>query len=277
MAYSPLIVVTNDDGILSPGLRASASAVANLGELLIVAPREQQSSAGRSFRGRGNAKAVGYAVRRKRVRAFAVAASPALTVRHAALLLADRRPDLLISGINYGENLGNGLTISGTVGAALEAASLGVPAIAVSLATAAEYHLSHSRAVDFGVAAHFACEFARRILNLGLPRNVDVLNINVPVGAQLTTPWRWTRVSRLSYFRSTLAEGRHGKRFTGYESNVDMNLLEPDSDIYAILVDKVVSVSPITFDLTATMAKDEIAKWGRRRTPRETYGQNVRR
>ncbi len=257
----PLIVLTNDDGIESPGLRAAVRAVLDLGELLVVAPREQQSSAGRAFYGRGRAHTVAYVVNRKHVRAFAVPASPAPTVRHAVLLLAGRKPALLISGINFGENVGNGVTISGTVGAAIEAANLGVPAMAVSLQTATEYHYTHSTAIDFSVAAHFTRQFARRVLARGLPPNMDVLNINVPQGARRSTPWRWTRVSRASYYRSRIEETRRGKRFTGYESNLDRESLERDSDIFALVFDRVVSLSPITFDLTARVTARELARW----------------
>lgn len=262
----PLIVLTNDDGIQSPGLRAAVRAVFDLGEVLVVAPREQQSSAGRAFYGRGRARAVTYSVNRKHVGAFAVPASPAATVRHAVLLLAERKPSLLISGINYGENVGNGVTISGTVGAAIEAANLGVPAMAVSLQTAAEYHLTHSTAVDFSVAAHFTRQFARRVLARGLPSDIDVLNINVPQGARRSTEWRWTRVSRSSYYRSRIEETRRGKRFTGYESNLDRDSLERDSDIFAVAFDRVVSVSPMTFDLTARVGARALARWKDRRS-----------
>lgn len=260
---APLIILTNDDGIKSPGLRAVARAVDDLGELLIVAPRVQQTSMGRAFHGRGHARAVIYLVNRHRVRAFAVPASPAIAVRHAVLLLAERRPALLISGINYGENIGSGVTISGTVGAAIEAAALGVPAIATSVETAVKYHRSHSTTVDFSVAAQFTRKFAQWILERGVPSGVDVLNINVPVNARETTPWCWTRVSRHSYFRSQVAETRRGKRFTGYELNVDPDAVEQDSDIHALLYEHLVSVSPLTIDLTARVRAPKLERWFR--------------
>ncbi|MBI5301941.1 MAG: 5'/3'-nucleotidase SurE [Chloroflexi bacterium] len=260
---APLIVLTNDDGIQSPGLRALARAVMPLGDVLIVAPLEQQSSMGRAFLGRGDAASVNYVVDGKRVRAFAVPTSPAVTARHAFLLLADRPPALLISGINYGENIGNGVTISGTVGAALEGANLGAPALAISVVTAPEFHMSHSDAVDFSVAAHFAAMFARRILARGLPAGVDVLNVNVPQEATESTPWRWTRVSRAAYFYSKIEETPQGKQFTGYESRVDLATLERDADVRAVIVDCVVSVSPLTLDLTARVAAKERARWSK--------------
>ncbi len=259
---TPLIVVTNDDGIKSPGLRAVARAIADLGELLIVAPREQQTSMGRSFHGTGVARSIIYSVNRRRVQAFAVPTSPAVVVRHAILLIADRVPSLVISGINYGVNIGSGITISGTVGAALESASLGIPAIAVSLDTEQKYHRSHSSAVDFTVAAQFARQFAECVLSFGMPKGVDVININVPSGASQTTPWRWTRVSRKTYFQSVIVETRAGRRFAGYERVVKPDEAEPDSDIYALFYDHTASVSPLTIDLTARVRKSVLEKWG---------------
>ncbi len=258
----PLIIITNDDGIRSPGLRAAVRAVMNLGEVLIVAPREQQSSAGRAFYGEGEAQAIHYEVDGKHIRAFAVPTSPAVTVRHACLLIADRPPALIVSGINYGENIGNGVTISGTVGAALEAANLGVPAMAVSLTTPPEFHQTYSDAIDFSIASHFTRYFARRVLTRGMPLGADVLNVNVPQVACKSTEWRWTRVSRAAYFHSIITETPR-RHFTGYESRVDLKTLEPDSDVHAVILDRVVSVSPLTLDLTAPVSPKERERWNR--------------
>jgi 5'-nucleotidase len=243
-----LIIVTNDDGIKSPGLLAAVAALRGLGEIIVVAPKTQQSSAGRAFYWRERD------VRRSRVRvggrvfqAYAVDASPAVAVRYALQLVATRPPSLVVSGINYGENLGNGLTISGTVGAALEASSDRVPALAVSLETAREYHASHSTVIDFKAAAYFTRLFAKRMLKGELPPEAQLLNVNVPGDAKRNTPWRVTRASRQAYFHSLVNHGR----FVGYDVKVDLATLERDSDIYANFVDHVVSVTPLTVDLTA--------------------------
>ena len=256
-------MLTNDDGIQSPGLRALARAMMILGEVLIVAPREQQTSMGRAFAGSGRVRQVDYRVDGKHVRAYAVSASPAIAVRNAVLLYADRTPALLVSGINYGENVANGITISGTVGAALEGAALGVPALAVSQATPLNYHRSYSDSINFACAAHVAETFARRILTRGMPRGADVVNLNVPEGANRKTPWRWTRVSRNSYFRSQVREGKRGKFLCGYEVDIVDQVPEQDSDVRAVIVDRVVSVTPLTFDLTANVNSSELARWGK--------------
>lgn len=261
MSDAPLLVLVNDDGIRSPGLRALARALESLGELLIVAPRDQQTSTGRAFLGGGVAQPMNFRVAGKRVRAFAVAASPALTVRYAVLICAARRPALVVAGINYGENVGSGITISGTVGAALEAASMGLPALAVSLVVPVEYHYSHSDKIDFTVAAHFAREFTRRILERGMPRGADVVNVNVPAEARPTTPWRWTRVSRYNYYRSIITPTPQGQVLGAYEWCLEPPP-ETDSDVRATMVDHVVSVSPLTLDLTARVSAREKARWG---------------
>lgn len=262
MSDVPLLVLVNDDGIRSPGLRALARALMGLGELLIVAPRDQQTSTGRAFLGGGVAKPVDFRVEGRRVRAFAVAASPALTVRYAVLICAERRPALVVAGINYGENVGSGITISGTVGAALEAASMDLPALAVSLVVPVEYHYSHSDKIDFTVAAHFARKFTQRILERGMPRGADVVNVNVPQNARTTTPWRWTRVSRYNYYRSVITQTPQGKVLGAYEWCLEPSP-EPDSDVRAVMVDHVVSVSPLTLDLTARVSAREKARWGK--------------
>ncbi len=259
----PLIVLTNDDGIRSPGLLALARAMMELGEVLIVAPHDQQTSMGRAFVGSGHVRPVDYRVDGKRLCAFAVAATPAIAVRNALILYTPRPPALVVSGINYGENVASGVTISGTVCAAIEAATLGAPALAVSQATPPQYHRSHSDSIDFGIAAFFAQQFARRILARGMPRGADVVNVNVPKGATPQTPWRWTRVSRINYFRSRVVDGKRGKLLRGYEVNLDRQTPERDSDVRAVMLDRRVSVSALSFDLTARVSAAEKARCGR--------------
>ena len=175
MTTRPLILLTNDDGIDSPGLHAVMEAVADLGELLVVAPISQQTAAGRSY-----PIALSKAIHQTEIYyngqqypAYKVDASPAQAVTLAVRELATRPIDLCISGINYGENLGSGVTISGTVGAALDAACFGIPALAMSLETPKELHLSHSPDVDFSTAAHFTRQFTERTLSKGHPAGVD--------------------------------------------------------------------------------------------------------
>jgi len=260
--HNPLILVTNDDGITSPGLRAAVQAALPLGQVLVVAPARQWSGAGRSMPPgpAGHSAPYPLKVDGQPVIAHQVDASPALVVSRALLELAPRRPALIISGINYGENLGTDVTISGTVGAALQGAALGIPALAASLQTPKETHANPSDSVDFTAAIHFTRLFARRILLATLPFDVDVLKVDVPDDATPETPWRLTRVSRHAYFVAAAPQQRNPAQSEriDYESLSHPERTEHDSDIYALAVDRVVSVAPLSLDLTSRVAYGEL-------------------
>lgn len=252
----PLILVTNDDGVTSPGLRAAVRAAMSLGDVLVVAPARQWSGAGRSMPHDvdGHTSRYPLEVDGQPITAYQVDASPALVVVRAVATLAPRRPTLLISGINYGENMGSDVTYSGTIGAALQGAVFGIPSLAVSLQTPKEMHVNPSDEADFGTAVHFARTFARWILHVTLPFDVDVLKVDVPDDAAPDTPWRLTRVSRHAYFVGVPPKSTDVQDPT---SNMDYQQLphpertEPDSDIYALAVDRAVSVAPLSLDLTS--------------------------
>ena len=267
---APLIIVTNDDGITSLGLRAAVRAALPLGEVLVVAPDRQWSGAGRSMPPGPKEGITRYSLEidGQPVTAYQVDAPPALVVVHAVKTLSPRQPALIISGINYGENLGSDVTISGTVGAALQGAIMGLPALAASLQTPKEMHVNPSDSVDFSTAAHFTRLFARRLLAMRRPFDVDVLKLDVPSNATPETVWRLTRISRHSYFvslppeRSSPAEAVP----TDYAPLLHPERTEPDSDIYALAVDRVVSVAPMSFDLTSRADREEMEEaltgWG---------------
>jgi 5'-nucleotidase len=164
----PLILLTNDDGINSPGLAAAASGLDSLGELLIIAPLDQQTSMGRSRKaygaGDGTLKEIQVTYQDQSWVGYGIEASPARAVEHAVKEIADRPLALVVSGINYGENVSTIITVSGTVGAALEAADWGVPALAVSQEIAGTDYRSYSKLVDFSSAAHFTRLTAEVIL-----------------------------------------------------------------------------------------------------------------
>jgi 5'-nucleotidase len=270
MQHRPLIVVTNDDGIDSPGLYAAVRAVWGLGDVLVAAPTRQWSGASRCFAREttGVIHPRALQVGGESVPAFAVDGSPAQVVLHALLELAPRPADLLVVGINYGENPGADVTCSGTVGAALQGASCGVPALAVSRQAPKEVHLNLSDDVDFTAAAHFTRFFARRMLGVALPFDVDVLKVDVPDTATPQTPWRLTRQSRRTYFRPVPPRrsdiSRPGRM--DYEAAWDVRDLEPDSDIYALVVDRVVAVTPLSLDLTSRADPGEIVRVLKRET-----------
>lgn len=251
------ILLTNDDGIESPGLWAAAGALSELGYVHVAAPRDQFSGAGRSLpvTSDGLIRTQEVGIRGKVWQVYAVGGTPAQAVLHALLEIIPERPDLVVSGINYGENLGTGITASGTVGAALEAASQGIPALAVSLETDPSKHLSYSKEVDFTAAAYFTAYFSRLLLKMKMkmPPDVDVLKVDVPADATEDTPWEITRLSRLRYYEATPPErpswdvpGRVGYRVAGDPEQDEVN-----SDIYAMRIKRCVTVTPLSLDMTS--------------------------
>jgi len=256
----PLILITNDDGVHSPGLLAAARSVIDLGETWVVAPRTQQSGSGRSFPPRKfEIQETMLDVDGVFLRALAMDTSPAQAVRNGLLRFLPRLPDLAIAGINYGENIGGTVTISGTIGAAIEAASFGIPTLAAALETEKKYHMSISPEVDFRTASGFVRRISRWILEHGMPPAVDILKLDVPWGAGPDTPLRVTRVSRQPYWVSPVITDSEGQRhLEGYMRHVERETLEPDSDVHAIAVDHVVSLSPLTIDLTAPVSLSDL-------------------
>lgn len=261
---NPLILVTNDDGILSPGLLAAAEAVAPFGELLIAAPRYQQTAMGRAFPkddSIGIIEEFELIVNHKTVTGYGVHGSPAQAVSHAILELTDKKPALCVSGINYGENIGLNLMISGTLGAAFEASTYDIPAIAVSqeVVDPALYQATEYHSVNWDAARYFTRCFAGRALKEGLPPEISVLNINIPVSATTESAIRLTTQSRQKYFVLRKPSKRDFSQgcYLEIEPFIDTDNLEESSDIKALILDKVVSVTPLVWSLTAK------TEWGK--------------
>lgn len=257
-----VILATNDDGIRSPGLRALVEAVLPFGDVVVVAPSTQKTSYGRSLMGEKTERFLHteYEVSGTMVEAYHCECSPARAILHAFdVLFRDRKPDLLVSGINYGENLGTNITISGTVGAGLQAASFGVPALAVSVQTPLGDHHEYSR-LDWTVVRHFARRFASLMLEKKLPADVDILNLNVPSGATSETPFRWTRLSRQPYFSNRIDSPTLlsclGDAQCCY--GFDRSKVEPGSDI-SVFNQGLVTVTPISADLTSRIDLRQLA------------------
>jgi len=265
----PQILLTNDDGILSPGLWAAAASLSRLGFVTVTAPRDQASGMGRSLPNTSDG-----IIEEKKVQVngqewtvYSIGGSPAQTVLYGMLEVMKRKPDLVVSGINYGENVATGVTISGTVGAALEGAALGIPSLAVSLEAEPKYHLSYSEEMNFLVAAEFTYQFAQMLLDRKFPVDVDVLNVDIPSDATLDTPWQLTRVSRQKYYES-LAPERKSWGEPGMLSYREAGSLEDEpegTDVYALRKKRIVSVSPLSLDLTSRVDFLELDKLMRSR------------
>lgn len=275
----PLILVTNDDGIASPGLRAAVRAAMRLGEVLVAAPSDQQTGAGRGMPGNGPLllQPVSLVVDGEPIRAYAIPGTPAQTVMYGVLVLAHRPVNLVISGINYGENLGVEITASGTVGAALEAAAMGIPALAISRETHKRFHFNPEEGIDFVAAQHFTERFGRLLLERKMPPDVDALKVDVPEDASADTPWRVTRVSRQRYYYPLPPAHPDLSKpvYVDYGVRLDMDTLERDSDIWALAIDRVASVAPISLDLSSRVALDRVDRALRAAEGRSHTGGNA--
>ncbi len=257
----PLILVTNDDGITSPGLAAAVAAVDSLGEVLIVAPRKQQTGAGRSMPHHHDGRLFQTTISRNGSTwiGYSADASPAQAVQHGILEVAARPVSLIVSGINFGENVGIGVTISGTVGAALEGAAFGIPSLAVSLQVDPSLHMNFDDTVDFSGAVHFTRMFAASLLNSKPMLDVDVLKVDIPASATSDTPWEVTRLERSPYYipKPTARESLEDRGRIGYEMAPNVGFERPDTDV-AALFRGVVSVTPLSLDMTSRISLDEL-------------------
>lgn len=230
----PLILVTNDDGVHASGIRTLAKALAGRGEVHIVAPDREVSACSQSL-------TLKHPLRAEPIeeRVHAVDGTPADCVNLALVKLLPRRPELVVSGINRGANLGEDVFYSGTVGGAREGTFFGVPSFAISLAARTEG--------DFEPAAEFAARLAGLILEKGLPERT-LLNVNVPLGrpagAAITIQGRREH-------EGTILEGLDPRRRTYYwiEEGRDRWVSDEMSDIHAIRRG-LISITPLQTDTT---------------------------
>jgi 5'-nucleotidase len=252
-------MVTNDDGVHSPGLHALAECVMDLADVLIVAPADQQTSMSRSKKrgpDSGRIERHRITLNGREIEAYGITGTPAIAVLYGVLAIAPRKPALCLSGINYGENIGYALTTGGTVGAAMEAGAFDIPAIAVSLETPMELnHSSLYPAQDWRASQHSVRQLTQKLLREGMPSDVGILNVNVPSSATEMTPIRWTTQSRLNYYQWQRATSS-----VNVPEDIDSATLmvkksidgaEPGSDVYAVAIERVISVTPLLRNLTA--------------------------
>jgi len=245
------ILITNDDGIQAAGLVALARAMAELGEVLVIAPERQQSAAGHGITLHKPLRMTPVALDAPVVKAFATNGTPADCV---ILATADGRPapDLVVSGINSGANLAEEVIYSGTCAAAMEAALGGIKAIAVSVA---EYHEP-----IFEPAAAYVAKLARQALARGLPKDV-FLNVNVPnVPAEELAPPVMTRLGRRSYVNELEQRidprGQFYYWFSGEPSEYEC--IE-GTDVAAVAAGNI-SVTPVHYDLTWNGSPDVVER-----------------
>ncbi|MDF1556567.1 MAG: 5'/3'-nucleotidase SurE [ANME-2 cluster archaeon] len=247
------ILVTNDDGVYAAGIKAAYQCAKDLGDVTVVAPSIQQSGVGRSI-------SIFEPLRINKagvdgMEAYAVGGTPTDSVILGIFAIMKTMPDLVLSGFNIGENISTDtVTTSGTIGAALEAASYGIPAIAASIQVLDEgdkFDDLRSYEYDFQVGIQVVNRIARKVLERGLPPGVDLLNINIPRHAAYDTEIEVTRLSRKIF--QTAVQERHDPRGRPYYW-IDGDLIHDDvegTDVHAVMKCGHISVTPITLDSTA--------------------------
>jgi 5'-nucleotidase len=242
---SKRILVTNDDGIHAEGLKALEKCLTPLGEVTVVAPDSERSATSQSITIHAPLR-----VQKLDERHYAVSGTPADSVILALHQLLSEKPDLVVSGINPGANLGENVIYSGTVAAALEATLHGVPAIAISFAS--------RKQLDFQAAANFAAQLAAKVLEDGLPPGV-MLNVNVPRGEV-----RGVRITRQSrkITQNIIFEKKdpRGRPYYWQDETVDFDNVEPDSD-YAAIIAHEISITPLQVDRTDYSSLDHLSNW----------------
>jgi 5'-nucleotidase len=244
------IIVTNDDGVHAPGILALAGVMRALGEVTVIAPSINQSSSGHKKTLHTDIP-VSSTTLADGTPAFSVGGSPADCIALAALgMVAWNPPRLVVSGINRGGNMGQDITYSGTVTAALEAAIFGVPALAVSLD-----QRDADAPADYAEAARIAAIVARHMLEHPLPP-LTILNLNVPKGAAVSGI-RTTRQG-VRIYRDALEGGEGVYRVTGPEPTG--NLDQIGTDLWAVHRGYA-SLTPIHLDLTAHALIAEVTAW----------------
>ena len=250
----PLILVSNDDGITAKGIKVLVDAMAELGDVFVVAPDSPQS-------GMGHAITIGSPLRLTKTRLFENAQSykcsgtPADCVKLAKFhLLKDRRPDLVVSGINHGSNTSINVLYSGTMSAAVEAAIEGYPAVGFSLC-------DYDADADFSHTIEAVKKIARRVLDQGMPQGI-ALNVNFP--PRQHEPLRGVRVCRQAHAKwqeefdeRTDPYGRSYYWLTGNFVNFDAG---EENDEWAVN-NNYASLVPCRYDLTDARAMESLREW----------------
>ena len=255
------VLLTNDDGIGAEGLHALRRELVELDgvELLVVAPDSNRSATARSITTRSPLRVEEISFDDGST-GFATAGTPVDCVRFADLKIAGERPEMVVSGINHGANLGDDITYSGTVAAALEGIVLGIPAVAVSQQSAAgEMDFRYGRTFGFEHSAPIAAEVIRRLIADPLGPGT-LVNINCPAGVPKAI--EVTRLGKRLYddeleLVDTDEEGRRSYRIYGFEPSFED---EPGTDLAAVARGKV-SLTPVHFDLTDHGEMERLEAW----------------
>ncbi len=253
-------LISNDDGITASGILASKKAVENLCDTYVVAPETQQSGIGHALTLFEPLRVNEYTLRDGSI-GYGVSGTPTDAVTIGLFDILDKKPDIMISGINTGFNIGKAeLTTSGTLGAAIEAASFGIPTIAISQeVTQDDIKFENGKVeVDFDFAVKMLNKLAKIVLKKGLPEGIDLLNVNVPANPS-NDEFEVAELGNRMY--SPIVEQRSDPRGKPYYW-IDGELYEfnkPGSDGYELRIKQKTTITPLKIDLTGDM--NLIKKW----------------
>ena len=240
-------LLTNDDGINAKGLLTLKREICKIGEVWVVAPDREQSATSHSL-------TLRYPLRVSKIadRFFSIDGTPTDAVMLAVYSIMKKKPDILISGINHGPNLGDDVSYSGTVAAAMEGTILNIPSIAVSVA---KWEAKH-----FDSAARFVRKLALFVLKNGLPRDT-YLNVNVPDTKETVERYKITHLGKRAYNDVVIEkmDPRSKKYFWIGEQSPTWEK-EKDSDFSAIKRGYV-SITPLHLDMTDYKTIEQIKKW----------------
>jgi 5'-nucleotidase len=245
-----LVMVTNDDSVQSDGIVALARAVGKKADVIIVAPEQPQSATALSLTFHKPLRVT--KVRRAEFDCYAVSGSPGDCVMIGVNKLLPRRPDLVISGINIGDNNTlQDILASGTVAAALESAITGIPAIAFSMEVGedAMFALEYSQP-DFGSAADIASEIVGDVLENGMPPGAAILNVNFPKNVDTKTEIVLTEIGRRKYTDGVIVRKDPRGRTYYWLFGERLAHFPPNTDAEAVLLEKKVSISPMLLNMS---------------------------
>jgi len=249
------VMVTNDDSVQSDGIVALARAVARKADVRIVAPEQPQSATALSLTFHKPLRVT--KVRRAEFDAYAVSGSPGDCVMIGVNKLLPRRPDLVISGINIGDNNTlQDILASGTVAAALESAITGIPAIAFSMEVGedAMFALEYNQP-DFSKAAEVAAEIVGDVLDHGMPPGTAILNVNFPMNVDAKTEIALTEIGRRKYTDKVLVRKDPKGRAYYWLFGERLSHFPPKSDAEAVLIQKKVSISPMLLNVSGPVTE----------------------
>jgi 5'-nucleotidase len=246
-------MVTNDDSVQSRGILQLAEAVSEYADVIVVAPETPQSATALSLTFHKPLRVS--KVDMGKIEGFAVSGSPGDCVMIGVNKLLPRRPDLVVSGVNLGDNNSyQDVFASGTVAAALEAAITGIPAIAFSMQLLDEEVAAFElEKIDFTRAAVVAAEIVRDVVVNGMPEGAELLNVNFPTKMNEHTQLVLTHLARRKYTDKVIVrKDPHGRAYY-WLFGERLSQFEPDSDAEAVLVHKMVSITPIALNMSGAV------------------------